>query len=137
MGALFGDSLSASVGQYLQLFDAAGQLSQQPDATLMATMELFSTAGAVVTPLQKARMMALCRPLHPDVGTIVREGLDHYGLLEPAGAGDASAAAGGEGGGGARGGDWIRGEGSPITPFLYTNDPPHVCMLRILRNYMT
>jgi hypothetical protein len=63
----------------------------------MATVELFSTAGAVVTPLQKARMMALCRPLHPDVGTIVREGLDHYGLLEQAdAAGAAAAAAGGK-----------------------------------------
>jgi hypothetical protein len=98
MGALFGDSLSASVGQCLQLFDAAGQLSQQPDAALMMTMELFSTAGAVVTPLQKARMLALCRPLHPDVGTVVREGLDHYGLLEPAGKNESAAAtaAGGE-----------------------------------------
>jgi hypothetical protein len=38
-------------------------------------------AGNKVTPLQKARMNAMCRPLHPDVITIVREGLKHEKLL--------------------------------------------------------
>ena len=38
-------------------------------------------AGAVVSPLQKARMCSLCRPLHPDVPVMVREALLLHGLL--------------------------------------------------------
>ena len=91
MGDAFGGSLSSAVGRYLQLFEAAGQLSQQPEAALLAAVELSSTAGAVVSPLQKARMLALCRPLHPDVAAIVRAGLIHFSLLEPADAAEAAA----------------------------------------------
>lgn len=90
MGDMFGDSMSSAVGRYLQLFDAAGQLSQQPEAALLAAVELSSTAG-VVSPLQKARMLALCRPLHPDVAAIMRAGLIHFGLIEPADAVEAAA----------------------------------------------
>lgn len=38
-------------------------------------------AGAVVSPLQKARLCSLCRPLHPDVPILVREALLLHGLL--------------------------------------------------------
>lgn len=40
-------------------------------------------AGAKVSLLPQLRMAALCRPLHPDIVSIVREGLDHVGLLSP------------------------------------------------------
>jgi hypothetical protein len=42
---------------------------------------MCACAGQYVTPLQKTRMMAMCRPLHPDVLTIVQEGLRHFGVL--------------------------------------------------------
>ena len=42
-----------------------------------------SCAGALVTPLQKTRMLALSAPLHPDVVSTVREGLNYFGLLPP------------------------------------------------------
>ena len=100
---MFGGSLNAAMAQYLQLFDAAGQLSRQPDAAVMLAMDLFSSVGPVMSPLQKARLLALSRPLHPDLGTIVREWLDQYGLLEQTdaaaeagAAGEAAAAAAGE-----------------------------------------
>ena len=101
MGSVFGGSLNAAVAQYLQLFDAAGQLSRQPDAAVMLAMDLFSSVGPVMSPLQKARLLALSRPLHPDLGTTVREWLDHHGLLEQAGVAaaageEAAAAAAGE-----------------------------------------
>lgn len=51
-------------------------------------------AGAVVSPLQKARLIALCRPLHPDVPVIVREVLLLHGLLPTDLGGSASAALG-------------------------------------------
>jgi hypothetical protein len=38
-------------------------------------------AGPYVTALQKARVNAACRPLHPDVVAIIGEGLKEFGLL--------------------------------------------------------
>lgn len=35
----------------------------------------------MVSPLQKARMCSLCRPLHPDVPVMVHEALLLHGLL--------------------------------------------------------
>lgn len=35
----------------------------------------------MVSPLQKARLCSLCRPLHPDVPILVREALLLHGLL--------------------------------------------------------
>lgn len=46
------------------------------------------SAGAHVTPLQKSKMIAQCRPLHPDVACVVRGGLEHFGLLRAGGGGD-------------------------------------------------
>ena len=155
---------SASSLQYLSVFDAAGQLSHQPDAALWVLAKLYGAAGghrgwaqccgaaaegsrsrmqltdaahaylfaaaarpasrppsagrlpppptprperctptpacpllprpagAVVSPMQKARLIALCRPLHPDVPIIVREALLLLGLL-PADLGGPSGAA--------------------------------------------
>ncbi|EFN59061.1 hypothetical protein CHLNCDRAFT_137778 [Chlorella variabilis] len=80
--------LSAGVQQYLRVFEAAGQLSHQPNAALLITMEFMSTSGAHVTPLQKSKMIAQCRPLHPDVACVVRGGLEHFGLLRAGGGGD-------------------------------------------------
>jgi hypothetical protein len=74
-------SLSAASLQYLSLFDAAGQMTHQPDSALWILAKLYGAAGAVVSPLQKARMCSLCRPLHPDVPILVREALLLHGLL--------------------------------------------------------
>ncbi|KAI3433707.1 hypothetical protein D9Q98_003516 [Chlorella vulgaris] len=73
--------LSAATQQYLRVFDAAGSLIHHSNAAVMLTMDFISKAGQYVTPLQKTRMMAMCRPLHPDVLTIVQEGLRHFGVL--------------------------------------------------------
>ena len=130
--------LGAASAAYLRLFEAAGQLSQQPNAAVMILMQFYAragacegclggrglpgrlgrgsvrrqrgrrctaaaaphsrrrcapltqlpsttpaAAGAAVTPLQKARMTAACRPLHPDVPAVVHAGLEHLGLLPP------------------------------------------------------
>lgn len=76
-------TLSTAAKQYLRVFDAAGQLHRQSHAALFVTMDFFNSAGAKVSLLPQLRMAALCRPLHPDIVSIVREGLDHVGLLSP------------------------------------------------------
>jgi len=83
------------VGSALPTFPASYHLLAHSqtclsDSTCPAWFSIHP-AGAAVSPLQKARMSAACRPLHPDVAAIVREGLQHYGLL-PAGGGDGKAA---------------------------------------------
>ncbi|KAL4420385.1 hypothetical protein ABPG77_002325 [Micractinium sp. CCAP 211/92] len=82
--SMLGDaSLSSMVGQYIELAEAMGALTAQPTAALLILEDFFSNAGAAVTLLQKARMTAACRPLHPDVPAIVQEGLIFHGLLPP------------------------------------------------------
>ncbi|KAL4420387.1 hypothetical protein ABPG77_002327 [Micractinium sp. CCAP 211/92] len=74
-------SLSSMVQQYLGLVEAASRLSQQPTAALLAFMDLSSGAGRAVSPMQKTRMVAACRPLYPDTVAIVRHVLEQHGLL--------------------------------------------------------
>ncbi|KAL4430752.1 hypothetical protein ABPG75_006008 [Micractinium tetrahymenae] len=74
-------SLSSMVQQYLGLFEAASRLSQQPAAALLALMDLSSGAGRAVSPMQKTKMIAACRPLYPDTLAIVRCALEQHGLL--------------------------------------------------------
>ncbi|KAL4430755.1 hypothetical protein ABPG75_006011 [Micractinium tetrahymenae] len=74
---------SSMVQQYLDLAEATGALTAQPKAALLILEDFFCTAGAFVTLLQKARMTAACRPLHPDGPAIAREGLILRKLLPP------------------------------------------------------
>ncbi|PSC68818.1 Carbonic anhydrase 2 [Micractinium conductrix] len=71
-------SLNSMVRQYLTLAEATGKLEQAPTLALLATMDFYAAAGSVTTPMQKLRMTATCRPLHPDVVAIVREGLKQF-----------------------------------------------------------
>lgn len=58
------------------------------------TPSAHSCAGTVATLLQKARLVARCRPFDPDIGAIVGEALAHHGLLHaPAAAAPAPGAA--------------------------------------------
>lgn len=41
------------------------------------------SAAARVTPVQKTRIVGLSAPLHPDIVSITREGLNYFGLLPP------------------------------------------------------
>lgn len=71
------------MAQYLDLADAAGQLSGVRDAELYCLLDFYTSAGAVISELQKARIIAACRPaLNPDVPTIIRLTLLRYGLLK-------------------------------------------------------
>lgn len=83
LGMLGDASLSSMVGQYIELAEAMGALTAQPTEALLILEDFFCHAGAGVSLLQKARMTAACRPLHPDVPAIVQEGLILHGVLPP------------------------------------------------------
>jgi hypothetical protein len=38
-------------------------------------------AGTFIKPLQKMRMVALSRPVYPDIAAMIREALHHHGML--------------------------------------------------------
>lgn len=101
---------SSLAQRYVGLFEAASTVRQQPTAALLVLEDFFFAAGAPrcdcvfggqlvsgatthqrhlprprcagcqLTPLQKARMVAACRPLHPDGAAVVEECIKHYGL---------------------------------------------------------
>jgi hypothetical protein len=65
------------------LADAAGQLSGLRDAELYCLLDFYAAAGAAISELQKARIIAACRPaLNPDVPIIIRLILLQHGLIK-------------------------------------------------------
>ena len=72
---------SAQVAQYLDLADAAGQLSSLEDTKLYVLLDFYTAAGAHVSELQKARLLASCSGLNPNVPVVIGEWLSRFGLL--------------------------------------------------------
>lgn len=73
---------SLAAARYCTVFEAAGQLLHAPDAALAEMLAFYSVAGRVATLLQKARIVAVCRPLDPDIPALVGETLALHGLLD-------------------------------------------------------
>ncbi|KAL4436565.1 hypothetical protein ABPG75_003704 [Micractinium tetrahymenae] len=76
-------SLRSMMQQYLRLYEAAKQLSKQPDTALVVLLELHVAAGAILSEVQRARCAAMYRPLFPDIVAIVRSCLEQNDLLPP------------------------------------------------------
>ncbi|GAB4818491.1 hypothetical protein N2152v2_005537 [Parachlorella kessleri] len=64
--------LSGMMQHYLTLLDAAANLSSYPESEFTALLEFMGESGRILTPMQKARLVALSYPSFPDILQIVQ-----------------------------------------------------------------
>jgi hypothetical protein len=69
------------MSRYLALVEATGVLAHQPNEAVITLLEFSASLTRVLTPIQRARLVALSKPVLPDFVLIATGAMRHHGLV--------------------------------------------------------